>query len=125
MIYHSDEGFIHDTTLSPDGQRLAFIIGGEFDRLYTIDADGTDLRTLIGGDGPQVIRPLAWTPDSSEILFGRAESVSSPKQTSLWRIPAGGGEARQLQIDMPRAWASLNVHPDGNRIAFTDTRSRA
>jgi hypothetical protein len=36
---------------------------------------------------------------------------------SLWRIPAEGGKARKIGLDMNIS--SLSLHPDGRHIAFS------
>jgi Tol biopolymer transport system component len=58
-----------DASWSHDGRRIAFVFGQEANnRLYVMDADGTDRRRLttqtrVGSDG------IAWSPDDKRLVF--------------------------------------------------------
>ena len=58
--------------------------------------------------------PLAWTPDSREIIFSSAHGGLS----SLWRISAFGGNPRRIEGVGTRATAPA-ISPIGNRLAYT------
>ena len=102
-----------DPDWSPDGARIVFLGSSTADSLYTVKADGTDLRVIpnsAGGMNP------AWSPDGSKIAFrfGVLDiCVIAPDGTGfvdLTNSPAG------VQNGSP-AWS-----PDGTRIAFWSTR---
>ena len=56
-----------DPAISPDGQRVAFVRGG--DGLFVIDADGGNERRLYSGG--EELRAPAWSPDGQFIVFSR------------------------------------------------------
>jgi TolB protein len=102
--------------LSPDGKKLAIILreeknmrmlkvmlveGGEPVELYRFELEGRE------------IVELDWSPDGRYIYFDKR----TPEGWELWRVPSEGGEAEYLQLKMFR-FMHLNVHPDGQRIAF-------
>jgi Tol biopolymer transport system component len=107
-------GFTQSLAVSPDGQRLAFLLRQS---LFVIPATGGDARELLKLGEPEAFAPdwsnVAWTPDGRYLVFAK----SGDKQSELWRIPAGGGEPQKLGQLLGRV-SGLRVHPDGQRIAF-------
>lgn len=64
-----EAGHVYGLQWSPDGDRLAFSLEG---RLYTVGADGSDLRLIIDGG----VQPY-WSPDGSHIAYTRLDEQSS------------------------------------------------
>jgi dipeptidyl aminopeptidase/acylaminoacyl peptidase len=55
-------------SLSPDARTIAYIQGsGLFGDLWLADADGTDARPLVTGEGE--LAPPRWSPDGSKIAY--------------------------------------------------------
>jgi Tol biopolymer transport system component len=59
---------------------------------------------------------LAFSRDSSEVLFGSAGSGG----LQLMRVPVGGGKPELTGLVIHGAGHSLDLSPDGTRIAFSD-----
>ncbi len=112
---------------SPDGSQIAFLSsrlasrttessrthGGL--RLFTMAADGTDIRPLdIAANGTAIIvapHPPRWSPDGQRLaVVGYDERPGY----SIYTISAGGGDMRRITetVSGP-SWS-----PDGKRIAF-------
>jgi Tol biopolymer transport system component len=95
---------------SPDGQQIVFSANspGRSDKLYIINADGSGLRQITGGEIPH-IEPT-WSPDGRWIVFTQGDA--------LWLVRPDGSEPHVLlavkDFHLSRAaWA-----PDSRRIAF-------
>jgi len=137
---HEEELFALDGTrdmrgltfaLSPDGLHLALATQvrassgvGADRRISIIPAKGGQPRELWKTE-ERATRPIiAWTPDGQSLLFTKH---IPGKGTELWFVPAGGGEARKLcnpqemmcqGMTYGAVFSALDVHPDGQRIAF-------
>ena len=84
--------------------RIAF---DNFDDVWTIDADGTDLTRLTHSPGPDF--DPAWSPDGTQIAF-RSERSGEPE---IWVMNADGTGQHRLTRGLSPAWS-----PDGLRIAY-------
>ena len=84
--------------------RIAF---DNFDDVWTIDADGTDLTRLTHSPGPDF--DPSWSPDGTKIAF-RSERSGEPE---IWVMNADGTGQRRLAAGLSPAWS-----PDGSLIAF-------
>jgi dipeptidyl aminopeptidase/acylaminoacyl peptidase len=84
--------------------RIAF---DNFDDVWTIGADGTDLTRLTHSPGPDF--DPSWSPDGTRIAF-RSERSGEPE---IWVMNADGAEQRRLAAGLSPAWS-----PDGSLIAF-------
>jgi Tol biopolymer transport system component len=119
--------FAQSIALSPDGQRLAFLlrssaIGAPFAQsLLVIPATGGDARELLKVREPEFFADsdsnVAWTPDGRYVFFVKERGLGW-QQSELWRISADGGEPQNLGQLMGRVF-EVRIHPDGRRIAFT------
>jgi Tol biopolymer transport system component len=83
-------------SISPDGKKLAFVRGA------TLSSENIYIIPIKGGEAKQItfknnaIGGIAWTRDGSEIIF--SSTAGGMFEYSLWRVPSGGGEAKQVQI---------------------------
>jgi Tol biopolymer transport system component/DNA-binding winged helix-turn-helix (wHTH) protein len=96
---------------SPDGGLIAFDsrFGGE-SNLYTVDPAG-GVPAKLNIDVSDNSEP-SWSPDGKWIYFTQGDDIS---ESSVWRVPSGGGHAVQLasaSAGPPRA------SPDGQYVYF-------
>ncbi len=113
--------------LSPDGETLAVgtaeidvPAGKAASRILTLPAQGGGTRELLKIDLIHFQRPgVAWLPDGQTLIF---TGPVSERGGALFSIPAEGGEAREVSRLQTMTYGvllgTLDVHPDGKRIAF-------
>lgn len=129
-------------SLSPDGSRVLFTIGGwehpaakdtaKGDRheqrahIWLVSASGGDARQLTYGERGE--NSPQWSPDGKLIAFvsarGAANGDDGPRP-QIWILPADGGEAWALTTARDGV-AGFTWSPDGSQIAYltTDSLSR-
>jgi tricorn protease len=105
---------------SPDGQQLAFTSMGQSENLYLAAADGSGMRALSAGQ--TYTRGPAFHPtEPSRIAFFGARDG----RNGIWTVDGGGGGLTRLSGD---AVSDPNMplwSPDGTRMAFNDSLTRA
>ena len=108
---------------SPDGERIAFLSHYgtiSFDqqteriRLYTMAADGSDVRVIAPDRQPLFLRPVAWSPDGSRIAF---VAFAPSRELAIHTVGADGSDYRQVTQGQ-RVVSSPSWSPDGERIAY-------
>ncbi len=107
-------------TPSPDGRRYAFV-SGRLGRpeLYTVDADGTDVKILTDYDFSETNyrSDPDWSPDGRTVAYQEMLGDHYQIQT----IRASGGTPKQLTSDGDNeqpSWA-----PDARHLVFTSSRT--
>jgi TolB protein len=101
----ADAPIVSGGDLSSFSGRIAF---DNFEDVWTIDADGTDLTRLTNAPYPEF--DPAWSPDGTLIAF-RSERSGVPW---IWIMNADGTGQRRLTEGLSPAWS-----PDGSLIAFS------
>jgi Tol biopolymer transport system component len=102
---------------SPDGTRIAFTSDADGNyEIYTMAADGTDVRQLTFTDPPvQHVGPK-YSPDGTLLLYATDEDVQDPAtQQDLWVMPSAGGTGTRLTHGLDNC-ESRGWSPDGRRI---------
>ena len=97
-----NEEIFHSPQVSPDGTRVVFAkisLFGETVELWTINADGSDLRQVTSG---HFDRQPTWSPDGSSIAFMRdvLGPPSSTQQRGVMLIDQNGGTPTQILPDV-------------------------
>lgn len=104
---------------SPNGE-LLLVVGaasGDGEGVYTMRADGSDLRSLTSCSGADCVDVFpAWSPDGTRVLFtrGRCDALGSDCYSGdLFEISAGGGRPEQLtggpSLDCCAAWQPVST----------------
>ena len=99
---------------SPDGSSIAYNkFSDHFSGIFVLDLSSREARLLTDEEG--LAWGPSWSPDGRWIAY--VETVEY-EESHLWKIPASGGEARQLTVGRffrrgPPRWS-----PDGARIVL-------
>ncbi len=109
--------------VSPDGSQVAYILA--VPRRPFVEEDGPAWQELhvIGADsrarpfvsGPVNVSHVRWLPDGLQLSF--LQKRAGDKETALYVIPVGGGEARRV-LEHPTGIGAYAWSPDGRRVAF-------
>ena len=105
---------------SPDGTRVAFVSNRDVPDiekiwragLYTMAADGADMRRLAPGLGGVAWQPPAWSPDGRSLAVAGVEPGGAGH--GLYQVHTdGAGFVRLSEAVSGGSWS-----PDGTRLAF-------
>ncbi len=127
--------FLSRPRISPDGERVAFVVTTIDDRKYeyrssiwVVPSEGGEAKRFTAG--PANTSSPTWSPDGRWLAFvsereGEATGKSEKEQKQqgkgkpqIWLIPTDGGEARQLTF-MQHGASSPVWSPDGKRLLFS------
>ena len=98
----------------PNGRILFASSSGEIGALFSMNADGSDLRELRSG-GENSSNPVV-SPDGSSIAYSERRGYS----VHLWVMKADGSEPRQLTTGDDYIWnRPTSFSPDGKWIFFS------
>jgi Tol biopolymer transport system component len=103
---------------SPNGQKIAFVSrrNDGSDRIFVMNADGSDVNQLTSVTKPIADNAPAWSPDGQKIVFQRNLGVGNGK-TEIYTMNADGTDQTRLTNyegrDQDPDWS-----PDGRTIAF-------
>lgn len=113
---------------SPDGSRIVFRRGGS---LAVMNADGSDLTTIMEAQSPDVAEPCragsfagGWSPDGKRITYYSAV-LRAGGDFSFW-ICAINADGSNLEVLVSEPEGKLHAEPhwspDGKKIVFRDDR---
>ena len=127
--------FLSRPRISPDGQRVAFVVTTIDERkheyrasIWVVPTAGGAARRFSGGTANA--KSPCWSPDGRWLAFlsdreGEPTGKNTQEQKQqgkgkpqIWLIPGDGGEAHQLTF-MPHGVSNLSWSPDSKRIAFS------
>lgn len=109
---------------SPDATRIAFTSDADGNyEIYTMRADGSDVRQLTFTAPPiQHVGPK-YSPDGATLLYATDEDEQDPaNQQDLWVMPSNGGTPTRLTKGINDR-ESRNWSPDGQRIVTQDIKA--
>jgi Tol biopolymer transport system component len=134
IIYRSEN--IYMFSVSPDGHWLGLTCPDRKEAtIKVVSTDGKQSQTLYRfEEGIELGRVPSntWSADSKYIYFNMHDPTSDPEDSGkdpfstlstrtyeLCRIPINGGQPEKLGVKMPSVFLNMNIHPDGQSIAFS------
>jgi Tol biopolymer transport system component len=126
-------GYVAETTISPDGKFMVFTgaFEGDID-VYRSDLDGKDVRKLTDEEGYDGGPFVSW--DGTKVVYRRSSQKSPeelasyrellkrrlvrPSRMDIWIMDSDGRNKRQV-TDLGGASFAPFLHPDGRRIIFS------
>jgi TolB protein len=114
----------NDHAPSPDGKMIAFSASSPVSRqsqVYLSNADGSNARVMVAAT-PSYFH--GWSPDGKYLAYVHQHPGANgvPANYDIFRIPAAGGEAQQLDAS-PGYDDGPDYSPDGKWIYFNSDRS--
>jgi TolB protein len=126
-----------EPTWAPDGNRLAFsrhtrtdtitcdpappaCSGGHTevaDDLYSMNADGSDIRPLTSTPDINELDP-SWSPDGRQIAFYRRPEGRGDEFGEVWVMNADGSGQRRVALGANPEWSTLQGGPGRPRLVF-------
>lgn len=124
----SEKQGLYAGLVSPDGKRLLIATGTEGYKsqvLFIMPVAGGEARELVKIDGEKEVPfwgSAAWSPDGRYIVYFKGVK-GKEREWQLWRIPAEGGEAQSLGLNITgQLTGELRLHPDGHRVAIDNIK---
>ena len=114
---------VSDGAWSPSGRRVAFVGESEDENersvheICTASLDGSGIRKLRNGTEPE------WIPGGRRIAFIAAAKSRRSFSSRIATMRSDGRDVRVLLGDKKGYRQSLDVSPDGRRLAFLETSS--
>jgi len=111
-------GMIRGLRPSPDGQTLAFgyCPPGGPDRLVLLPSQGGEIREIAEG----CFTEIAWMP-SGDGLLAYGSSDEEAESFEVFYVDLAGGGVHPIGIFGEDLSLRIDVHPDGQRIAYNST----
>jgi eukaryotic-like serine/threonine-protein kinase len=102
---------------SPDGIEIAYV--NSDNRIWVMDINGENRRSLIIGEWDYVTNEPAWSPDGSVVIFSRSIFSDTTGSTSLMAIPYD--ETGAIPVDVPNSQlvSDASYSFDGYWLLFT------
>ena len=100
---------------SPDGTRVAFLKSREGGELWWRASDGTGEEELLVSASGAPIRPNAFTPDGTQLVY--------ESDGDLFLLTIGSNEPGRLLLGTEFVEARASISPDGRWIAYESNES--
>jgi serine/threonine protein kinase len=102
---------------SPDGTQIAYV--NSDNRVWVMDTNGENRRSLIQGGGDYIINGPAWSPDGTAIIFTRSVFSDTTGSTVLMAVPYTEEGAAPVEVPNSTLVTDASYSFDGYWLLFT------
>jgi serine/threonine protein kinase/Tol biopolymer transport system component len=102
---------------SPDGTEIAFV--NSDNRIWVMDVNGANRRSLIVGGGDYIINAPSWSPDGSVVIYTRQVPSDTTGATLLMAVPYTETGAMPVEVPNSQLVLDVNYSFDGYWLLFT------
>jgi Tol biopolymer transport system component len=102
---------------SPNGKEIAFV--NSDNRIWVMDLNGENRRSLISGPGDYIITAPSWSPDGSVVIYTRQVLSDTTGSTVLMAVPYKQAGAMPFEVPNSQLVLDVNYSFDGNWLLFT------
>jgi serine/threonine protein kinase len=124
VITYSVKSLVEDETRSisqpawsPNGKEIAFV--NSDNRIWVMDLNGENRRSLISGPGDYIITAPSWSPDGSVVIYTRQVLSDTTGSTVLMAVPYKQAGAMPFEVPNSQLVLDVNYSFDGNWLLFT------
>lgn len=111
-----DGMYLNAISLSPDGTRLAFRMGLDFD-IYVLNLETQNLNRITNEPDISYSSP-SWNADGSKIVVTKQDQTSEIA-VSIWEMNVDGSDPKQILGDVDYSFSSAHLSPkDDESIVF-------
>ncbi len=102
---------------SPDGSQIAYV--NSDNRVWVMDTNGNNRRSLIQGGGDYIVNGPAWSPDGSALIFTRSIFSDTTGYTVLMAVPYTEDGAVPVEVPNSTLVTDASYSFDGYWLLFT------
>ena len=102
---------------SPDGSEIAYV--NSDNRIWVMDINGENRRSLIIGEWDYVTNEPAWSPDGSVVIFSRSDFSDTSGSTRLMALPYNQTGAIPVDVPNSQLVSDSSYSFDGYWLLFT------
>jgi hypothetical protein len=102
---------------SPNGLEIAYV--NSDNRIWVMDVNGENRRSLISGEGDYLINAPAWSPDGSVVIYTRQVLSDTTGATVLMAVPYTESGAMPVEVPNSQLILDVNYSFDGYWLLFT------
>ncbi len=108
---------IYEPAWSPNGSEIAYV--NSDNRVWVMDVNGANRRSLTVGGGDYIINDPAWSPDGSVLVYTRSPITDTTGANVLMAVPYSESGAQPVEVSNSTLVSDVSYSFDGYWLLFT------